>query len=143
MQPEPDIEEVLELMKAAEMVPALEKKLVCAEPIPSYILWEATTKFGVPTNMFLCPPLSNCIHCDASLQIHHEPTVVTCYTWDGPIPALKLTLRCKPCNLNYRYEQYGNSTDGYRYYSQTQPMVMASQVAYVDRTCCALMTSAR
>ena len=142
MRPQPDAQEVLRLIDAAEMVPWSEKELICIEPISDNILWKATTKLGQPTNLYLCPPVNNCLHCSKSLQIHHEPTIVTCYTWDGPIPAIKLTLRCKPCNLSYRYEQYGNSTDGYSYYSEPQPMVQASQVAYVDRTCCALMTSA-
>ena len=44
---------------------------------------------------------------------HHPPTPVVCYTWNGPLPALKLTLRCEKCGINYRYEHYGNSKCGY------------------------------
>ena len=33
---------------------------------------------------------------------YNPPTSILCYEFDGPIPALKITLRCGTCGLNYR-----------------------------------------
>ena len=67
-----------------------------------------------------------------------------CYTQDGPVMALKLTLRCRACGLNYRYEQYGCAKNGgYRFYDQPRPFVQASQVCYVDRATCEQWIAAR
>ena len=54
-----------------------------------------------------------CFSCDTSLQAQHPPTPVVCYTCNGPLPALKLTLQCEKCGINYCYEHYGNSKCGY------------------------------
>ena len=99
-------------------------------------LWKTTLQKGTPYNLFLSPPLDNCLLCGSILQAHHAPTPVVCYTLNGPLPALKLILRCEGCSINYRYEQYGNSKEGYKYYAKPQPMVHCSQLAYMDRNLC-------
>lgn len=111
-------------------------------PIEQSCLWKTTFLKGTPYNKFLSPPVDHCILCDTPLQAHHPPTAVVCYTWDGPLPGSKLTLRCDECGINYRYEQYGDSTHGYRYYSTPRPLVHCSQLVYVDRAFCAYMGAA-
>ena len=99
---------------------------------------------GVPLTCFLAPPVDTCLQCSASLHVHNHPVRVVCYTQDGPVIALKLTLRCRACGLNYRYEQYGSTNNGgYRYYDQPRPFVQASQVCYVDRVTCEQWIAAR
>ncbi len=144
LKPVPTLGEVEALVHIEEKVHFAEREstTLLTGPIPEELLWKATFQHNVAHNMFLCPPVSVCVDCGASLQVHHQPTTVVCYTWNGPIPALKLTLRCEVCRLNYRYEQYGNKERGYQYYQKPQPMVHASQVAYVDRLCCAHMGAA-
>lgn len=46
--------------------------------------------------------LNRCLECDRMLESHNSPSVVFCHTFDGPVPAQKITLRCKTCALNYR-----------------------------------------
>ena len=58
-------------------------------------------KIGKPLTLFLAPPTDCCLHCGSSLQIHHEPTTVICFTLNGPVPAQKVTLRCKKCQISY------------------------------------------
>ena len=38
--------------------------------------------------------------------MHNKPTVMVCYTMQGPVPAAKIALRCTVCMTNYRYDQY-------------------------------------
>lgn len=111
---------------------------------PDTILWEATHACGLPMLAFLGPPVTNCLSCNSPLQENHRPTSVVCYTLDGPIPALKITLRCRACQINYRYSQYGSKDDGYTYYrDHVRPFVEASQVCYIERRCCELWNAAR
>ena len=126
-----------ELVLVADNICEANKALVDAlGPLSPEILWNATFKHDTPFNAFLSPPVDNCIKCGAKLQLHHVPTTVICYTWNGPIPAAKVTLRCKSCGINYRYEQFGNNEEGYQYYPEERPMIQSSQVRYLDRQCC-------
>lgn len=105
---------------------------------------QASISTGVPLTCFLAPPVDTCLQCSARLHVHNHPVRVVCYTQDGPVMALKLTLRCRGCGLNYRYEQYGSTKNGgYRYYNQPRPYVQASQVCYVDRVTCEQWIAAR
>ena len=67
------------------------------------LLWGATFKLGIPHLAFLGPPVASCFTCDSQLRSHNPPSTVVCYGFDGPIPGLKITLRCVKCGLNYRY----------------------------------------
>lgn len=93
-------------------------------------------------NLFLGPPVTVCLECDETLHIHNPPVRVLCYTNTGPLPAQKITLRCKNCNITYRYHQYGNSTKGYRFYHDRRSFVQASNVCYVERCVCEQFTAA-
>ena len=93
---------------------------------------------------FVGPPVTNCLSCNSPLQENHRPTSVVCYTLDGPIPVLKITLHCRACQKNYRYSQYGSKDDGYTYYrDHVRQFVEASQVCYIERRCCELWNAAR
>ncbi len=104
---------------------------------PPELLWKTTLETGVPHTMFLAPPVETCLQCSSALSIHNKPTVVICYTGGGPLPAMKITLRCRCCGTNYRYDQYGSEMlGGYRYYADhVRPFVRASQSCYVERLC--------
>jgi len=139
----PSVEELIGLSHLAEEYMSENKELVeIFGPIEQSMLWKATRLEGEAHNIYLSPPVDNCVLCGSTLQAHHVPTTVICYTWLGPLPASKLTLRCEQCSINYRYEQYGDSKNGYRYYDEPRPFVHCSQVAYMDRMCCAHMGSA-
>lgn len=135
-------EEVQQLLADVDSIPELNSEIF-GKP-PDTILWEATHAYGLPMLAFLGPPVTNCLSCNSPLQENHRPTSVVCYTLDGPIPALKITLRCRACQINYRYSQYGSKDDGYTYYrDHVRQFVEASQVCYIERRCCELWNAAR
>lgn len=72
-------------------------------------------QLGKPINLFLGPNTTECEQCSSPLHINHDPITVICYTFYGPVPAQKITLRCKYCNINYRYDTFGgDNLGGYR-----------------------------
>ena len=66
------------------------------------VLWEATFRHGQPRVLFLAPPASYCLRCNSPLSTHNKPSTVICYTLNGPLPAMKIILRCDKCGINYR-----------------------------------------
>lgn len=66
------------------------------------LLWKATFNKQLPHMEFIGPPVLECVVCNNQLQIHNPPTSVICFRLSGPLPALKITLRCRSCCLNYR-----------------------------------------
>ena len=81
---------------------AYESQLNLLGEPPRDVLWRATFESGIPHLAFLGPPVASCYACDGQLQTHNPPTNIFCYGLDGPIPALKITLHCGTCGLNYR-----------------------------------------
>ena len=67
------------------------------------LLWKATLTTSIPHMKFLAPPTDTCYNCRNPLQSHNSPSVILCFTIQGPLPALKITLRCTQCHVNYRY----------------------------------------
>ena len=61
--------------------------------VPIDLLWKATVENDFPHTVFLAPPVVTCLHCAETLPTHHAPSVITCYTLDGPLPGAKITLR--------------------------------------------------
>lgn len=115
---------------------------------------QVTDSLQQAVNIFLGPPVSNCLRCSAALHTHHGTTRVICHTLLGPLPAQKITLRCKgsysyvrkfckfimaitECCINYRYEMYGGEAmGGYRYYDHGRPFISASNICYIQRELC-------
>ena len=58
---------------------------------------------------------------------------MTYFTYRGPVPAMKVDLRCRDCNLTFSYAQYGNSVDGFQHYEQLRSAAESSNVVYVER----------
>lgn len=62
---------------------------------------------------------------------------------NGPIPAQKITLRCKNCNLNYHYDMFcGESMGGYKHYDISRDFVAASNVCFIEQGLCEQWISA-
>lgn len=88
-------------------------------------------------NVFLGPPTIQCLHCASPLQANHQPTTAICFTLSGPLPAQKIILRCKNCDINYRYETYGGGViGGYRYYDTCREYIAASNAIYIEKDIC-------
>ena len=83
-------------------------------------------------NSVLAPPTSSCLRCANSLTWSHVREV-TVYSMNGVTKTKKHTLRCKPCNLMYRFAHYGNLTDGFTYYPEARHLVEVSDTVYVAR----------
>ena len=41
------------------------------------LLWEVTFQYGFPYTLYLGPPITTCLYCEAPLHTHHAPSVVT------------------------------------------------------------------
>ena len=91
--------DVKQLVAGRESIPRMQDVL---GSLPLDLLWDTTLKHGNPHTCFLSPPLESCLVCASTLATHNQPTVCICYTPDGPIPAVKITLRCQQCSINYR-----------------------------------------
>ena len=85
---------------------------------------------------FLAPPNSHCYQCGNQLTLLNDPVSITWYSFTGPLPGTKLSLRCRKCPLNYNYSMYGNTSIGYRYYDAMREGVKASDAVYIDRRLC-------
>lgn len=70
------------------------------------LLWKASFEKNKPLTLFLAPPVETCLVCESRLTTHNQPTTSLCFTRDGPLPALKITLKCPKCLTNYRLAIY-------------------------------------
>lgn len=68
----------------------------------SELLWKVTFATQEPHTAFLGPPTTLCLECSGNLSVHNDPSSVVLFGLHGPIPALKITLRCDTCMINYR-----------------------------------------
>lgn len=90
----------------------------------------------------IAPPTKVCFFCNNELQKNNKPIRVTIYFASGPLPLLKVELRCRSCKINYGIVKHGNTTEGYEYY-RSLGIVEASDVVYIDRLVMAMYTSLR
>ena len=100
----------MDKMYAAEEICSLAKRAIEAFSdniqflqIPKMeLLCKVTLATQVPHTAFLGPPTTSCLVCSRNLSIHNDPSTVVLFGLHGPMPALKITLRCDTCMLNYR-----------------------------------------
>ena len=96
------------------------------------VLRQLTASSGTAHTTFISPPVCACVSATCArrgpLVKHHDEVKATIYTLSGPIPATKISLRCKWCNTIYNYSQYGRKqSDGEKYYRhQPRPLVEVS-----------------
>jgi hypothetical protein len=129
-------EQVVDLLKEADSLPSDSSLRILAGKPPEELLWKVTMKSGIPVNRFFVPPVTECINCMSTLQMHHDIVNVVAFTTSGPIPAQKISLRCRHCNIIYHYDTYGDGSMGYRYYESAQSFIVASNVTFVEKDLC-------
>ena len=104
--------------------------LVMCEPM------HAVSQVFIPghnsVNSVLAPPTSSCLRCTKSLTWGHVREV-TAYSMNGVTKTKKHTLRCKPCNLMYRFAHNGNLTNSFTYHPEGRHLVEVSDTVYVAR----------
>ena len=88
------------------------------------------------------PPTKTCLLCHQELQKNNKPCIVTYYLVNGPLPVLKVELRCRSCGLNYGITKYGNGVEGYKFYD-SPGIVEASDAVYVERLVLSLFAALR
>ena len=71
-------------------------------------LWTLTEERGYRYNKFIAPPVETCLNCDNALSMHNLPSKAVIYGAKGPLPASKITLQCRRCQIIYGV---GNYTD--------------------------------
>jgi len=89
----------------------------------------------------IAPATKVCFVCGGNLQKNNKPSCVTYYLASGPLPFLKVELRCRVCKLNYGISKFGNTTGGLKYYDRAG-IVEASDV-YIDRLVMDMFASLR
>ena len=111
--------------------------LVDALPCSKDLLRQVSEKTSVVHTAFLAPPVSRCIlpECrQASLSRPHPPIHATIFTLNGPLPALKCSLRCNKCATVYNYSMYGRKKQGgERYYDKQRKYMEVSDLVYCER----------
>jgi len=90
----------------------------------------------------IAPPTKVCFVCRGNLQKHNKPSCVTYYLASGPLPILKVELRCRVCKLNYGISKFGNTNGGLKYYDRAG-IVEASDAVYIDRLMMDMFASLR
>lgn len=97
----------------------------------------ACSSTGIPFCDILCPPVENCTNCGRRLTLHNQPAHITIFKIAGRVQGIKITSKCQPCGLIYKYAQHGNENDvGYQFYQERRSLVEASNVAYFERQLC-------
>ena len=89
----------------------------------------------------LAPPVNNCINCGKSLKTQNKMCTVTVFSMNTVKTALKLSLRCQDCEINFGYSMFGNVSQGYRFYDEQRPYVEASDEVFLERSLCLLQIS--
>lgn len=91
----------------------------------------------IPLQRILYPPTTICYSCGSNLQLQNQrPARIAVFEKEGPVPGIKFTLRCRPCNLNYGFSMFGNGDNGYRFYKTRRPYIESSNVTYLARGLC-------
>ena len=106
-----------------------------ALPLAMCDAMQAVSKVFMPSTLdsnVLAPPTSSCMRCTRGLTWSHAREV-TVYSMNGVAKTKKDTLRCKPCNLMYRFAHYGNLTDSFTHYPEARPLVEVSDTVYMTR----------
>ena len=67
------------------------------------LLWSTTFATRVLHTLFFGPSTTRCLKCTKPLKTHNLPSEVLCFGLNGPLPALKITLQCTECIINYRH----------------------------------------
>ena len=57
----------------------------------------------------------DCCNCESLLVAQNKICTVTVFSGESVRTAMKLSLRCKDCKLNYGYSVFGNIQEGYHF----------------------------
>ena len=89
----------------------------------------------------LIPPVTNCCNCESLLVAQNKVCTVTVFSGESARTAMKLSLQCKDCKLNYGYSMFGNIQEGYHFYKEERPCVEASDKVFMERSLCLFQVS--
>ena len=95
-------------------------------------LWKLTEERKFRFNKFITPPVESCLSCHGNLTMHRQPTNAVVYGSTGPLPASKITLECRSCDLKYGIGSYSDDC-GKHLYHEPHSFIEVSNQTYVDR----------
>lgn len=98
----------------------------------SATLWKLTSEGKHRFNKFITPLVESCLSCHGSLTMHRPPTNAVVYRDSGPLPASKITLECRSCNMKYGIGSYTDES-GKHLYEEPHSYIEVSNQTYVDR----------
>lgn len=99
-------------------------------------LWNLSKEEENWYNMFLTPPVKDCLSCGGTLGMYNPPSKAVVFGVDGPVPSTKVTLECRTCNIKYGIAKYTNSEGRHFYpidaYGANSNLVEISNVTYME-----------
>ena len=95
-------------------------------------LWKLTSEGKFRFNKFISPPVELCLSCHGHLTMHRQPTNAIVYGNTGPVPASKIALECRNCNMTYGIGSYSDGR-GKHLYPEPHGLIEVSNKTYVDR----------
>ena len=95
-------------------------------------LWKLTSEGKFHFNKFISPPVELCLSCHGHLTMHRQPTNAIVYGNTGPVPASKIALECRNCNMTYGIGSYSDGR-GKHLYPGRHGLIEVSNKTYVDR----------
>ena len=100
--------------------------------LPQDRLWNLSEDGKYRYTKFLSPPLQSCMNCGGYINMHNPPTTAKVFTLQGPIPASKITLECRACDMTFGIGRYRDS-NGYHYYPKTvqSELIEVTNTAYL------------
>ena len=106
---------------------------IASSPLPDEQLWNMSEGGKYCFTKFLAPPVSRCLCCDGNVTMHNPPSKAKVFTLQGPIPATKITLECRPCKMSYGIARYTNDR-GSHYYSKelSLDLIEVSNTTYLS-----------
>ena len=79
------------------------------------------------------PPSLKCLKCFSKLIKEHQPVKVRYFTLKGLKHCQKLNLRCRSCDITYKYDMFGSIQTFWTYYDEPRIAVKANDCVFVER----------
>ena len=63
----------------------------------------------------LAPPVNTCTNCSKSLKTQNKMCTVTVFSMNTIKTAMRLSLHCQDCEINFGYSMFGTVNRGYKW----------------------------
>lgn len=106
---------------------------IASNPLPDEQLWKMSEVGKYCFTKFLAPLVTRCLRCDGNITMHNPPSKAKVFTLQGPIPATKIMLECRPCKMSYGIARYTNDCGSHYYPKELSlDLIEVSNTTYVS-----------